>query len=85
MVSDIESIFETEVWSDFIFTKKVNFEVLNGLYQDFLENPKKFKFDVLWIQDQASNFESLSKIMEIPTIREFVMYELEILDQEPTI
>ena len=57
-------MFDTDVWKDEIQTKKVNKEVVRGLYDDFLEDPLSFKFDVLWVLDGTTMLNYLWFLIE---------------------
>ena len=85
IITDAESMFETEVWKDEIQTKKVNKEVIQGLYEDFLEDPKSFKFDVLWLLDGTTMLDSLWYLLELPTLKQHVWETFDQLDKEPTV
>ena len=62
-------MFEAEVWKDHIQHKKVNREIVRGLYDDLLEDPRSFKFDNLWFLDGTTILDSLWTLMNLPTLR----------------
>ena len=63
----------------------MNQEVVRGIYDDFLEDPKSFKFDVLWRLDGTTILESLWKLIELPALNEHVWMTFEKLNLEPTV
>ena len=64
IITDAESVFDTDVWKNEIQTKIVNKEVVRGLYNDFLEDPLSFKFDVLWVLDGTTMLNYLWFLIE---------------------
>ena len=78
-------MLDSEVWKDQIQTKKLNKAVVKGLYDDLREDPRSFKFDILWVLDGTTMFDSLWHLLGLPTLKQHVDEVFVELDAEPTI
>ena len=78
-------MFEQDVWKNDIQNKKVNRDVVRGLYDDFLEDPRSFKFDVLWLLDGTTMLNYLWFLIEQPTLNQHIWETYDQLQTDPTV
>ena len=48
IISDFESVFESDVWLGYLAGRIVNNDVIAELKGDILNDPRKFKYNMLW-------------------------------------
>lgn len=85
IILDVEAMFNSEVWSEQIQHKKVNKHIVRGLYDDFLEDPRSFKYDLLWSLDGTTMLHAIWYMIQEPTLGQHIWETYDKLDEDPTI